>query len=189
MDVQHRLHRSQQVVLHRTLRVHHVDGPLPSLHRYHSTAASHTSEEGLEIVDSQRGALDNEAQVLASGQQAAQEAKEEVGWHGALVRLVHDDDGVGGEKRVGQCLSQHHAVGHEEEARAVEGRRLGAVVEADAVADVDAEVDAHLLGHASGDGHGGDAARLGDGHLTPTSRPARGIQVLRHLYTQEEAGR
>jgi len=82
------------------------------------------------LVGVQRGGRDDELEVGPALHDALEQAEEDVGVDGALVRLVQHDHAVGAEPVVQQRLAQEHAVRH------VLDHRLGpgAVLEADGVA-------------------------------------------------------
>ncbi len=106
-------------------------------------------------VDGRRG--DDDLEVGALRQDAAQVAEQEVDVERALVRLVDDDRVVAAQQSVAVDLVEQDAVGHQRHARV--GRHL--VGEAHLVADGRAERNLHLVGDALGDRARGDAARLG----------------------------
>ena len=120
-----------------------IDGVEPSRHLDDGGIA-----EGLRkllSVDGRRG--DNDVQVGPPGEEAPQDAQDEIDVEAPLVRLVDDDRVVGGKPRIVLGLHEEDPVGHDLE----EGIPRGCVVETDLVADRMAEIFAQLFGDPPGD--------------------------------------
>ena len=95
-------------------------------------------------------------QVAPPGEEAPQDAEDEIDVEAPLVRLVDDDRVVGGEQWIVLGLHEEDPVGHDLE----EGVPRGCVVEADLVADRTAELFAQLFGDPPGDGGRSDPPGL-----------------------------
>ncbi len=106
-------------------------------------------------VDGRGG--DDDLEVRALGQDAAQVTEQEVDVQAALVGLVDDDRVVLLEQLVALDLGQQDAVGHHLDLGVARGFAGEPHVEADLVADGRAQ----FLGDALGHGARGKAARLG----------------------------
>ncbi len=133
--------------------------------------------EGLgELLRVERRRGDDELEVGPLVEEPAHDAEKEVDVERALVGLVDDDRVVLVEAVVALRLGEEDAVGHDLDVAVARGP----VLEADLVADRPAERLAHLFGDAGGDGHGREAARLGDADA-PGDAPPRLEAHLRDL--------
>ncbi len=110
-----------------------------------------------EALRIQRGRSHDHFQIRPPGQQLLQVTQHEVDVQTALVRLIDDEGVVLAQQRVGLCLGQQNAVGHQLDVSL--GR--DAVGKAYLEADIPPQLGLQLLRNARRRGACGNAARLG----------------------------
>ena len=111
-------------------------------------------------LDVDGGGGDDHPEVGPPGQHPLQEPEDEVDVEAPLVRLVHDDHGVGREVPPALHLLQQYAVGHDLDDR----RGVGVVIEAHLVPDRPRDGRADLAGDVPAHRDRGDAPGLRDAH-------------------------
>ena len=143
------------VILLRRLCEHDIDGEGAAGDLEHGHAAEKISEFG----GVERGGCDDEFEIVAAGNDLAQDAEQDVGVEGALVGLVHDDARVSVKIAFLQRLAQQDAVCHvfNQSFFAV---LVGLVLEADGISHLLPHFTQHLFRNSLGDSDGGDSAGL-----------------------------
>ena len=130
-------------------------------------------EEGGEALGVEGGRGDDDQQVLTAGENALEQAEEEVDVQAALVRFVDDESAVAAQEGVGLHLGEEHAIGHQLDLRI----RREAALEAVLVAHGLTQGGAHLVGQAPGHRHRRQAPRLRDAHQPARRRPRQQRQL------------
>ncbi len=130
----------------------------------------HTAEKICEFGGVERGGGDDELEVIATGHNFAQDAKQHVGVEGALVGLVHNDAGVGVEVPLLQRLAQKDAVCHVLDQRFLTVL-VGLVLKANGVAHLLPNFAPHFLRDSLGDSDSRDATGLWRGREARTALP------------------
>lgn len=119
----------------------------------------HTAKKICEFSGVERGRGDDELEIVAPRDNLTQDAKQQVGVDGALVRLVHNDAGVGIKVLFLQRLTEQDAISHvlDECFLAI---LVSLVLEPDGITDLLPDFTAHFLGDPLGDGHSGHTTGL-----------------------------
>ena len=148
---------ARQVALF-AVRRRHIDC-LDGIHAARDGHDAGAAEKGGEASGIKRRRRDDDSQVAAFFQNALQDAEEEIDVEGPLVGFVDYYRAVSAQERIAPRFGEKHAVRHEFDFSLGRDLLLVAVAVSDDAADGRAEFGRD----ASGDGNGGDAARLGAG--------------------------
>lgn len=191
VDLNRRFHGGRHVVALRLCRVEHLHGEESARNAKQGRVVEIALlvKEGkrgnLEGGDVECGAHHDELQVLSVVEDLLDHSENHVGGQSALVHFVENDDIVLLEQRVGDCLSQKHAIGD------VLQHRLGArvLLKTHRVAHLGAALHVHFLSDATRHTRCSDTTRLRAGNVGNVIE--RGIQQMKEqrLHARREEQR